>query len=207
MKVSTFFLYIFLVVIFVFPSSAIADVNTDIFMNQDGFDFQYDVIEDRFSISPYSANLIPKLYTNNAAIYPSISGGGKSPFLFTLSFFTSTSRSLEPYSAVIKTDRNRYFFDISHGYSDLQEIMPIEVSIILCGETSLNMINEIITSKEVMIRIKGYNGDIDFEPSDSEIDDLSQLYDLYNKAGGIKENSIDQSKIDDKYNFSITTVE
>lgn len=200
------FMCIFVALIF-FPIITLASVDLDVFKNVDGITFDYDGLDDSFSVSTDVTTLVSRLFLNHAAINASIVGGLNKPYLMSLNFFVSGyDGNFHPSSAVIKTDNNRYFFDISYGYSDNSTDLHVEFAVISCGIISLNMIQDMIRSKDVQIRINGTYESVDFTLDKDQMNNLEQVLTLYNKAGGISSNTVNKADVDDSYNFSIMPI-
>ncbi len=168
------------------PSFCVAEIRIEEFQKAQGVVYKYDDMTETLSVTP-DFEVLDLMVDGKAIIQPIIltnDVGGKPVYLLTLYFVSVSEKSISPTSAIIKTDAHRYFVTPVAGSIDTTYTNGryIDGMFYYCGDVGIKMIEDILASTNVKIRIDG-TSDVDFDLSENQRTALSDMYSAYKSAG------------------------
>lgn len=155
----------------------LSDETIEVLSNVPGFDYAYDDMYDRMTVSP--TDVLAAYQSGDGILNPRIEGYGSDMLVYAM-VFTSESKYYESITGIIiLVDGVRYIFEIpADQLSGQFTMVPV-------GETAATMIKAIIASSNpVKVRCEYNSGNVDFEMTDFQIAGLKNLYAAYEAVGG-----------------------
>lgn len=167
-------------------NTAFAAIDLTVFENAKGYKYTYDDMDDSYTVVS-ETEIVDLLVDFSGAIYLDVKGteAGCAMRLMMVAA-NPAGKKIGFNGAIIKTDANKYSFDISNVTDMSTSSAGLEAGIFALGSTGIQMLKDILASTEdVKVRYTGASKNIDFVMSDAQISEINAILTLFTEAGAV----------------------